>query len=188
MLKCMNCGGTHETTKEMRVCYQVPQEPVLTERQLKYLQDLVVDRVVPDGVVVDSLESLTRRAASDLITTLLAQPLKAKDDLVPLSVPDSRYAFMTTKGVSVFFRVKTNKRTQVRYVERLVGAPGDFRAVPMNRDNIDRCINQIKDDPALYSMLFGILVGQCGVCGSPLTDPNSIALGIGPICASKYEW
>lgn len=30
-------------------------------------------------------------------------------------------------------------------------------------------------------------VGQCGRCARPLTDPESIARGIGPECASKME-
>lgn len=28
--------------------------------------------------------------------------------------------------------------------------------------------------------------GKCGVCNTKLTDPKSIAAGIGPICAKKY--
>lgn len=31
-----------------------------------------------------------------------------------------------------------------------------------------------------------ILYGRCFICGTPLTDDNSIERGIGPICAGKY--
>lgn len=33
---------------------------------------------------------------------------------------------------------------------------------------------------------FGALYGSCCVCGKTLTDENSIAAGIGPVCASKF--
>lgn len=51
---------------------------------------------------------------------------------------------------------------------------------------------------ALFEMVFAGLVkneipqgveiwhaGRCGCCGKPLTDPDSIAAGIGPVCAAK---
>ena len=30
-------------------------------------------------------------------------------------------------------------------------------------------------------------LGMCGVCGRPLTDPESIKIGIGPICLSRLK-
>jgi hypothetical protein len=33
---------------------------------------------------------------------------------------------------------------------------------------------------------YGLAMSACAHCGRPLTDENSIALGLGPICASKY--
>lgn len=33
---------------------------------------------------------------------------------------------------------------------------------------------------------FGTLYGTCCVCGRTLTDENSIAAGIGPVCAGKF--
>jgi hypothetical protein len=187
-LKCLNCGGTHESTAEMRECYRVKSEPSITPKQLAYLGSLVADRVVPDGVDGGSLETLTKRDAGNLISQLLTQPFKPKGEGVPASIPDARYAFMNDEGNPVFFRVKTSKTNGVRYVDRVLGSPGDFRYVKMSKTAIARCINKIKDDPALYSMMFGVMVGYCGVCGSPLTDPNSIAMGIGPVCAVKYDW
>lgn len=34
-------------------------------------------------------------------------------------------------------------------------------------------------------MEFGVLTGNCCVCGAELTDPVSVARGIGPICLEK---
>ena len=43
-------------------------------------------------------------------------------------------------------------------------------------------------DPQAASIAYGKLVGRCGVCGRVLEDVESVARGIGPICASKMGW
>lgn len=40
-------------------------------------------------------------------------------------------------------------------------------------------INHLPDSVQVFHM------GMCGVCGRPLTDPESIISGIGPICRNK---
>lgn len=35
---------------------------------------------------------------------------------------------------------------------------------------------------------WGVLYGTCCVCGRTLTDEDSIAAGIGPVCAGKEGW
>jgi hypothetical protein len=35
---------------------------------------------------------------------------------------------------------------------------------------------------------YGRATGNCSCCGRELTDPASIAAGIGPVCAEKYGW
>jgi hypothetical protein len=44
------------------------------------------------------------------------------------------------------------------------------------------------EDPAKAAALYGREVGECSCCGRELTDPRSISLGIGPICARKFGW
>jgi uncharacterized protein DUF6011 len=46
-------------------------------------------------------------------------------------------------------------------------------------------LRKIANDPLAAAQLYGRLIGECGICGRTLTDPDSIALGIGPICAEK---
>lgn len=38
------------------------------------------------------------------------------------------------------------------------------------------------------SAVFGEKFKTCGICNRPLTDPESLARGIGPICAGKAGW
>ena len=49
-----------------------------------------------------------------------------------------------------------------------------------------KALHVIAANPLQASMDFGRKTGTCGCCGRELTDPNSIAAGIGPICANKW--
>lgn len=40
-------------------------------------------------------------------------------------------------------------------------------------------------DVMAAAVTYGRRTGRCGVCGRELTDPDSIAAGIGPVCASR---
>lgn len=41
-------------------------------------------------------------------------------------------------------------------------------------------------DPKAAAVEYGHRTGSCCVCGRTLTDPESVAAGIGPVCASKF--
>lgn len=43
----------------------------------------------------------------------------------------------------------------------------------------------IAEDPKGALVAYGRRTGSCGLCGRKLTDPESVELGIGPICLSK---
>jgi mono/diheme cytochrome c family protein len=49
-------------------------------------------------------------------------------------------------------------------------------------------IETLHDEAAAYAAVieFAKVTGKCGVCHTKLTDPKSIAAGIGPVCAKKY--
>jgi Zn-finger protein len=47
---------------------------------------------------------------------------------------------------------------------------------------------EIAKDPKAAAERHGILTGRCGKCGLKLTDPESVARGIGPICAKNFGW
>ena len=44
----------------------------------------------------------------------------------------------------------------------------------------------IAADPMAACAAYGHLVGRCGRCGRPLEDEESVARGLGPICADKF--
>lgn len=44
------------------------------------------------------------------------------------------------------------------------------------------------ENPFQAATEFGHATGQCSVCMRPLTNPESVKLGIGPVCRAKFGW
>jgi hypothetical protein len=53
-------------------------------------------------------------------------------------------------------------------------------------DVLLRLLLVIEHDPEAAAVQHGKLSGRCSVCSRDLTDPESIARGIGPVCAEKF--
>jgi hypothetical protein len=47
-------------------------------------------------------------------------------------------------------------------------------------------LTEFEADPLAAAQKYGKLSGRCCSCGRDLTDPASIEMGIGPICATKF--
>lgn len=54
------------------------------------------------------------------------------------------------------------------------------------RDDQEAALITAAEDPKAAAIAYGRLTGSCACCGRELTDPKSIELGIGPICADKW--
>ncbi len=170
----------------------------ITDRQTKYLTDLANGRQMEDAdrtFLLEHMKEMDTKLASKWIDALRLLPPKPKKQdqgrwAIPSSIPDGRYAVRNSKKTWVFFRIVTKEDKQngleYRAVQKVLGSPGAFRYDRVTGEEWMLAINEIGKDPGLFSQMFGIQVGACGVCGSPLTDPDSIRLGIGPICARKY--
>lgn len=55
-------------------------------------------------------------------------------------------------------------------------------------NNAEKYLRLLNIDPKAASMAYGRLIGACGCCGKTLTNPESLALGIGPVCAQNNGW
>lgn len=102
-------------------------------------------------------------------------------------VPDSYYALDTPAGLH-FYRVKTGKGKWAgfQFVDRLIGHPGDFLHTPVKGANRKAVLNLIGQDAKSAAIRFSKEYQVCAACGSPLTDPVSRELGLGPICLEKF--
>jgi hypothetical protein len=65
-------------------------------------------------------------------------------------------------------------------------ASGKFQATYAAKpDTLDK-VQAVAADPLGMARLYGKQTGNCSCCGRELTDPVSVANGIGPICESKW--
>lgn len=70
------------------------------------------------------------------------------------------------------------------YQGKIVG--GRFYPVGSAQPDTLAKLNEIAANPSQAARDYGKRTGVCCCCGRELTDPESIAAGIGPICASKW--
>lgn len=159
--------------------------------------------------------TVSKQMASTVIEGLLAAPRRSKaarepgahpsvvadHEGQPVDVPASQYA-IRSEGVWKFYRVTkpTTGRWAGRvFVDHLVGSPGAFRKYPVKGQAASRVLTAIAQatyadgdrdltGPEAAAVAFSREHGVCAACSSPLTDPDSIELGLGPVCAGRFEW
>lgn len=67
-----------------------------------------------------------------------------------------------------------------------INAAGDFQAARDCTPEIAASIKSICADPLGAIVAYGQKTGNCACCNRELTDPESVARGIGPICFERY--
>ena len=59
--------------------------------------------------------------------------------------------------------------------------------MPVGKDiDAAKGLASIAKNPKEAAMAWGVKTGRCSCCGKTLTDPQSIAAGIGPVCAGRW--
>lgn len=89
--------------------------------------------------------------------------------------PFGRYAVETDEGHLAFYRLTPDGL--------FVQASDELHRVPGNAEQA--IVDKIAADPKAASIRYGLEIGSCGRCGRTLTDEDSRARGIGPVCAEK---
>lgn len=177
-----------------------------SEKQLAFIRSLMAERDTPK-LDEQTLASMDMRHASQTIERLLALPRKpvvtvaakinfpeANETLA--KVPNAKYAVPTDalrpylvntdlRGDLLFVEVRTYKDR--KYVRRLHGAPGNFTRTRFSVADGVQVVAQIALDPAAAALAFSIAYTCCAACCAPLTDEESRARGLGPICAKRFE-
>ena len=145
-------------------------------KQVSFIQSLAAERAYN----VDNCETLSVKEASNLIASLLSMP-KA------MAAPKAKASPLVGEGV--YFHTG-----HVVKVKRAIHGSGRLYSTVFNPET-----TQWDYKPAVLMVLteedrltyekakeFGQLYGMCAVCGRTRTDEESIANGIGPICAGKF--
>ena len=138
----------------------------------------------------------TKRGASNLIELLKDLPEAAQTAPVPAEdypaaeiVPAGCYALETVGTAvngTVFYKVdrpETGKWAGHVFVKRLEGD----QEIRVRRDQVGGILARIASVGALEaSQAYGRLIGECGVCHATLTNDESRAYGVGPVCRKKF--
>jgi hypothetical protein len=171
-------------------------------KQIAYVIGLQKERQLPDNHVVkdeEALKLMERDKISAEINLLKTYPRKQgrADDPTTYTMAEGRYALYMEAGPGVgtgswhFYQV--DKPTKGRwdgyvFIKRLIGAPGTYQKVAVAAADRHRLLDRIEHDPKKAMIDYGKESGVCGRCASPLSDPDSLARGIGPKCAAKSGW
>lgn len=156
MPTCGSCKAEHQPISHIRECYESKRGSLATLEVSGFAQQYVESR-----------------------------------DFKPmaLDVPDSKYAMNRPHdGVLEFFEVRTGKGKWAgfQFLDRLIGSPGDWRKAAIKGLEKRTILEQISEDPKAAAVRYSREFTVCAVCSSPLSDPESVASGLGPICARRF--
>ena len=153
-----------------------------TAGQEGLIRKLMGSKTIPNQFVGMDITPLSTSEASELIKILLSQPNKYRTDGAAKNkkdyVPEGFYYYE-----GAVYQVVSSKFGN-RYAKILVnsGGRGTWGYSPE--------VTPLLELTHLLSLSeakqLGKDYGFCIVCGRTLTDPESIANGIGPICAGRF--
>lgn len=139
--------------------------------------------------------TVDRKAASAAIDAALKLTHESKraqtQPIQPIEspeVPAGRYAIENDEGKLGFFQI--DRPTEGRWSGyTFVKYQASDETYPVkNREQRERILSKIAQDVKSAMLRYGREIGKCGHCGRTLTDEDSRAAGIGPVCAGKVAW
>lgn len=159
-----------------------------TEKQISFLKKLMIERDLP--VSQETLDKLSKRDASALISTLLDGPKPIRKIVAP--VPTPPVPVEITEGM-----YQTPDGT-IYKVQTAVHGSGHLYAKVLDVENGDAwfsyaagAIRKLRSEWKMtfeQAAEFGSLYGICCSCSKTLTDENSQHNGYGRKCASNNGW
>lgn len=166
-----------------------------SDKQVKYIMDLLDQRVWPHELREHDISNMERRQATKLIDALKSSPLKDMPSVEDWgrfkNIPAGRYCIEADDGTLRFYQVDRpdqGKWAGRMFTKQLLGAPGAYRKINIPTMSVSKVLNVIVKDPREASIRYGKESRECGVCHSPLTNQASLERGIGPVCAGKRGW
>ena len=147
--------------------------------------------VHPTDLAIDSWErdELSDRKTSAAMLASQALPTFANARALAADIPAGRYATREADGTVKFYRIdKPEQGKWAGYVFLKIQASDDEFPVKSAARQMAVYSAILEAGVRESSALYGVTIGSCGVCGRTLTDAESIADGIGPVCARKMGW
>lgn len=152
-----------------------------SEAAFKFAVDLVNKANCSDPAAklatLESLPGMTAQQIADMISLL--KPIVAKQGAAVADIPPA-------KVVEGWYLVDGQK-VKVKYSKK--GYPHIYEPTFIHGASQEgsKIIAAIEANGAALAIEYGKATGTCGVCSKTLTNPDSIAAGIGPICQGKFK-
>lgn len=150
------------------------------------------------GVIHTTPVFISRYAGSHTIDQLLkcrpltVQPEYAVKDQLLAQLPLSRYALPRKSGgkwdfFEVIERIDSfGRKTKIRHINQLIGSPSDWSRKRLPLELQCAAARAILQDPKASAVAYATEHGRCAVCNAHLSDPESIARSMGPVCAKRF--
>jgi Family of unknown function (DUF6011) len=171
------------------IAYAAAISAAATEPQKRFLRSLLAERVAPvDPASVRLLArfisgyEIGKRDASWCINMLQSSPRKPQE---VCTNPDRLQEAGTYLLDGKVFRVRKGRTSGSFYAQELVldlDGGGSFAYRP----NVARTLRHSHKMTLAQACEYGAQFGVCCRCAASLTDPASIARGVGPYCATKF--
>lgn len=203
MIKCGKCQQKHQSVAMVKACYSpkapaAAVEPIAAPAVVEHACEDWDGECFVEGCDEEGQETWGCRFAEQ--PKLIAKPIEAEPVVVSIKeIPASKYA-LVQNGQTNFFEVQVGKGKWqgYRFVKRLVGAPGEFAKYPIpGKGSQVQILEAIAGDfyvdngteltgPMAAAVRFSREFTRCACCLAPLSDPISIAQGLGPVCAKRF--
>ena len=166
----------------MTVSIKNPDAPA-SDRQKKFLHGLAFSKEIdnfPSGALawdfilrMEKSGDLTVQKASDLIDRWVKLPSKKFEP--------GYYSLHTPSGVIHYIHLVENRQKTGTYTKVLVGDPPKWTYDNSFKDRLHEAHKMTAEEIAH----FGHITRRCLICAAELTDPDSVARGVGPVCAKR---
>jgi hypothetical protein len=173
--KLLGCPfkGTNTPVQTVAVTNGIPA----TEKQINFIKTLA-DR--KGFNLAESLTNLTKQSATRMIETLLSMNDKPRQIIAPAKTTESELSEGMYQRDGKIFKVYFNQAGSRLLAKELIDGSFEYQGMASRfvKPEHRMTIEQAKQ--------YGKVTGTCCVCSRRLTDEESIAEGIGPVCAKKF--
>lgn len=152
-----------------------------TDKQVAFITKLTTEKDWTAAPVAPAVQAVlggvpvSRKEASSIIEALLALGYATSK---PKAVPVADGFYVLADNI---YKVQTSPNSGRSYA-KVLNANGSFNFVPGGIAKLAKAEKLTLE----LAKKYGKLYGMCVICGRTLTDEESIAAGIGPICAGKF--
>lgn len=147
-------------------------------------------RAVLNCLRADALRSQPSAPQASLADTKASAgpPVPARSSQVVLSLPAGKYDVPRgDKVVTLEISHGSNNWEGWIFVREAGNKVGQQKPGETYRGQYVDLIERLSADPETAAALYGRRTSTCGICGIRLEDPESVARGIGPICAGRLR-